>query len=572
MSLLSDAIDRLQNLYNDGAYDVTGNPGGFDVGGHRLNFLNAGRDVATVGDNLASAGLLSVTTADRSGTAGAAAPGLNSDIAQLIAAGGGTLQLPKGIYDTSGTLILVDLSAITTRFQGRIIIEGEGVGSIIRNNSGSCFKFLGRASNPEAYFELRNIRFQGNNVATSTGVELNKGALIDLRNVVIESFDLGLDATDVDQIGIYDSEIRFNAGGVRINAAVSVTDANSWTFVNSSVGNNSVYGLQVTNANAFSWFGGTIQYNGVIGGGSGQYGILMSDTGSGYGTVLFSGMVFEGNGGAGDFLSQQVSAGADHCNVTFDTVSFMRTVNFVTVGYGTNQVKISGTQPDANYKFINCNFYGKAGYVASVGRPAIANTNTNARIEIDGLTKFWSATEAPTTREIYAGYPGLHTGRIKLAGATSGEGTLTGPAAASTFLWTLPSVSGTLLTAAAQSDQEAASSTALAVTSGRQQFHPSAAKAWGKMSAAGTLLAGYNCSTSKLGTGNFRVTFTNAFSSANYSIVLSAGLTGGGTPLVINTGPTPGAGSFDLFTFNLASVLTDPGNPAEIYFACYGDQ
>lgn len=372
----------------------------------------------------------STTTADRSGTAGAATAGLQADINNLIAAGGGVLRLPRGIYDCSGTQIVVDLSAITTRVQDRIIIEGEGTGTIIRNTSGSCFKFLGRTSNPEAYFELRDIRFLGNNAPTSTGVELNKAAFATLRNVTIEAFGIGLDATDVDQIGIYDSEIRFNVGGVRINAAVSVTDGNSWTFVNSCVGQNSVYGLQITNANAFTYIGGTIQYNGVIGGGSGQYGILMSDTGvRGYGTALFSGMAFEGNGGAGDFLSQQVTAlTGTHCNFTFDTVSFLRTLNFVTVGYGTNQVSISGTQPDANYKFINCNFLGLSGYTASAGRPAIANTNTNATIEIDGLTKFWSNTEAPTTSALYTGYPGSRTGSVTFGGATSGATELAGPA------------------------------------------------------------------------------------------------------------------------------------------------
>lgn len=389
--------------------------------------------------------VLNITTANNTGIPGSASTQLNADIARVVAAGGGKLYLPAGTYDTSGTLIVVDVSALATRFQGRIIIEGDGVATVIRNNAGACFKFVGSTANPEAYFELRNIRFKGNNVSFATGVDLTKAAFVTLRDVTIENFGIGLDATDVDQIGIYDSEIRFNVGGVRINAKVSVTDGNSYTFVNSCVGNNSVYGLQITNANAFTWLGGTIQYNGIIGGGAGQYGILMSDTGSGYGTVLFAGMAFEGNGGAGDFLSAQVSAGATHCNVTFDNVSFMRTLNFVTVGYGTNQVAISGSQPDANYKFINCNFYGLSGYVASAGRPAIANTNTSARVEIDGLTKFWSATEAPATRDRYAGYPGQHTGRIKFGGATSGEGTLTGPAVASTYVWTLPSATDTLM-------------------------------------------------------------------------------------------------------------------------------
>jgi hypothetical protein len=45
-----DAIDRLSNFYNDGIYDVTGNPGGFDQNGHRQNFLDALRDVGLVGE------------------------------------------------------------------------------------------------------------------------------------------------------------------------------------------------------------------------------------------------------------------------------------------------------------------------------------------------------------------------------------------------------------------------------------------------------------------------------------------------------------------------------------------
>jgi hypothetical protein len=48
MSTFSDALDRLQHYYNDGVYDVVDNPGGLDAGGHRINFLDVLRDVATV--------------------------------------------------------------------------------------------------------------------------------------------------------------------------------------------------------------------------------------------------------------------------------------------------------------------------------------------------------------------------------------------------------------------------------------------------------------------------------------------------------------------------------------------
>lgn len=372
--------------------------------------------------------LLTITTANNTGIPGSASTQLNADIAAVVAAGGGKLRLPAGIYDCSGTLIVVDVSALATRFQGRIIIEGDGVATVIRNSVGACFRFIGSAANPEAYFELRNIRFIGNNVPTAVGLDLTKAAFVTLRDVTIEKFGVGLQATDVDQIGIYDSEIRFNVGGVVCNASTTVSDPNSWTWVNSCVSNNSSFGLQISNANSWVWLGGSIQYNGIIGGGAGQYGILMADAGTGYGNVLFSGMAFEGNGGAGDFLSQQAGAGTSHCNFTFDTVSFLRTAGFITVGYGTNQVNISGTRPDANYKFINCNFYGFAPYAASAGRPAIANTNANAKIEIDGLTKFWSNTEAPTTSALYTGYPGSRTGSVFFAGVTSGAVEVAGPA------------------------------------------------------------------------------------------------------------------------------------------------
>ena len=73
---------------------------------------------------------------------------------------------------------------------------------------------------------------------------------------------------------------------------------------------------------------------------------------------------------------------------------------------------------------------------------------------------------------------------------------------------------------ATQSDQEAASSTTLFVSPGRQQFHPSAAKAWAVIDAGGTLQAGYNVASAvHNGSGSFTVTFSVALSSAFYVCV-----------------------------------------------------
>jgi hypothetical protein len=76
---------------------------------------------------------------------------------------------------------------------------------------------------------------------------------------------------------------------------------------------------------------------------------------------------------------------------------------------------------------------------------------------------------------------------------------------------------------AIQSEMEAASSTTLAVTPGRQHFHPSAAKAWGRITYSGStpqVAASYNItSVGDTGTGVSRPALTNAMSSSSYVVI-----------------------------------------------------
>jgi hypothetical protein len=133
------------------------------------------------------------------------------------------------------------------------------------------------------------------------------------------------------------------------------------------------------------------------------------------------------------------------------------------------------------------------------------------------------------------------------------------------------SVNDLRVTAAAQSDQETATSTTLAVTPGRQQFHPSAAKAWYKITyTAGTpaVTVNYNVSSvTDTAVGRATINFTTAFSSANYSVAMSAAV---GTDndaydqLVLMA-----AGSFEHRHTETANTLTDP---AFITGVAFGDQ
>jgi len=81
-------------------------------------------------------------------------------------------------------------------------------------------------------------------------------------------------------------------------------------------------------------------------------------------------------------------------------------------------------------------------------------------------------------------------------------------------------------TAASQAEQEAASSILVAVTPGRQQYHPSANKAWVTFTSVTTtaITGSYNVSSlTDNGVGDTTVNFTVAFSSANYAAGSASG-------------------------------------------------
>jgi len=121
---------------------------------------------------------------------------------------------------------------------------------------------------------------------------------------------------------------------------------------------------------------------------------------------------------------------------------------------------------------------------------------------------------------------------------------------------------------ATQANQETATSTTTIVTPGRQQFHPSAAKAWIQCNNSGAIAGSYNvASIADTGTGVVTVTLTTAFSSTSYAVLGSGN--GGGGGLFVGAGIT-NASVFTLVSFNTVSqVPQDSG----IYLGvAFGDQ
>ena len=80
--------------------------------------------------------------------------------------------------------------------------------------------------------------------------------------------------------------------------------------------------------------------------------------------------------------------------------------------------------------------------------------------------------------------------------------------------------------AATQANQETATSTTQFVTPGRQQYHPSAVKAWVFFVGTGTISVAAGSNVTSLtdnGTGDYTVNLTTAFSSTNFSVATSGG-------------------------------------------------
>ena len=123
-------------------------------------------------------------------------------------------------------------------------------------------------------------------------------------------------------------------------------------------------------------------------------------------------------------------------------------------------------------------------------------------------------------------------------------------------------------TAATQAEQEAASSTTVFTSPGRQQFHPSAAKAWGGVTYAGGIDApaleqSYNVtSITDGGTTDTAFNFTTSFSATDYSVL--------GTSTSVSTiaAVSNSARATGSVTFTHATDATG----FRLWFAAFGDQ
>ena len=159
--------------------------------------------------------------------------------------------------------------------------------------------------------------------------------------------------------------------------------------------------------------------------------------------------------------------------------------------------------------------------ISSTGAVTIPGT-----LGVSGVGAIGTTTSSTTNLNLPAGTTGVSS--LRIAHGVAPSAPVNGDMWSTTggaFMY-INGVTTTLsVSAASQADQETATSTTTYVSPGRQQYHPSAAKAWIKyesVSASPVIKASYNVSSlTDNGTGNITVNFTTAFSSAEYCAVSS---------------------------------------------------
>lgn len=129
-------------------------------------------------------------------------------------------------------------------------------------------------------------------------------------------------------------------------------------------------------------------------------------------------------------------------------------------------------------------------------------------------------------------------------------------------------------TAATQADQETATSITTYVTPGRQQYHPSAAKAWVYFVGTGTVTINKSYNVSSVGdngTGDYTINFTTAFSDASYCGVIGGYNTaaGDGGWNTFSSATTPTASLIRMICFNSSGSAQDQ---TRAYATFFGDQ
>jgi hypothetical protein len=305
----------------------------------------------------------------------------------------GALHIPSGTYKITDTLDY-NVSAVSSQRASRLKVTGDGVSSLLKMSglAGGLFVYTASNSFVEGYLRMYDMSLTGDLTTGSIGIVIKGGTAFNIiENVVIEAFDFGLDFRDLDQTNFIGLIIRWCSHGGFLRGNLEVTGHNNLQFYGCTISNNSTYGLHIEEPHAVSFFGGSFQYNGTIGGPVTEYGIELKSNIVGYGNVNFEGVVFEGNGGLADII-HTADTFANTLNVK--NCAFLR-VDVVTVGYAINNIHTTGTSTEHRINLSGNLHKATVSYTPSAARPYLNFAVGIEKVYDDGTNYYEDLVEAP---------------------------------------------------------------------------------------------------------------------------------------------------------------------------------
>ena len=303
--------------------------------------------------------------------------------------GGIVSLLPRSYRIATGvTLDLSGFSDDTDELGVSIIGAGSGATELLwAGGAGNCLTVQGGSTGAELHLHslFQGFKITPTTVKTGTGLKVDMGAFAQFEDLFLFKMDRGMDLTDVLSSRFFNCRYRLNNEGLMANANVAVSSPNALDFYGCHFGSNSEFGASFINPANVSFFGGSIESNGVTGIAADRFGLKLLNAGpaGGLGLSVY-GTYFERNVDKADIWLVQ---GANEASYMISGANFNRvsSSDFVTNNIRVDQGVLDG---DGKLTLSGCAFNKYNTYVANSGRPYV-KINDNGNFDFDDPGTFY---------------------------------------------------------------------------------------------------------------------------------------------------------------------------------------
>lgn len=251
------------------------------------------------------------------------------------------------------------------------------------------------------------------------GINLTQLSYVKFNNMIVQGFDIAINATDCINVILDQVSPINNKRGV-VATRTSFSYPNAWTLRDCVVNGNSENGITFTKAATLTVIGGSFEGNGVGGSNpvSSRFAIYMNGNPSeGALGLNCSGVYFEGNSGDGDIIID--ANDGDSSNHWIHGCTFNRISN---VSFTNNNIRVIKTGTGNTHVNVKgCGFRGFNTYVANSARKyveLVTPVNNSYHINLEGSNFYDNTIEWPAIAGTQASTKSNVAAWVRFDGAT----------------------------------------------------------------------------------------------------------------------------------------------------------